>query len=210
MSPDGEFHPHRRFERLRIAVALRRLAEGFDAPTVTLGVIADRLGPRAFGFIILFASLPMIIPSLPGVSTVFGLVILAAALQIAVGRRRIRLPRRFRRYTLASAKVRTLVRKALPTIERIERVVRPRWIALTRGRALNAAGALIVLLAIVMALPIPGANPPPAVACALMAIGILERDGVVVALGALVGLAALALAISIVWGFVFVAGAVVG
>lgn len=201
---------HRRYERLQIAAALRRLADGFDKPVITLGTIADRLGPRAFGFIILIAALPMIIPSLPGVSTVFGLVILIAALQIAVGRRRIRLPRRFRHYSLSSAKVHTLVHKALPTIERIERIVRPRWMSLTRGMALNAVGGLIVLLAIVMALPIPGANPPPAVACALMAIGILERDGIVVALGAVVGLAALAFAASIVWGFFFVAGAVVG
>jgi hypothetical protein len=61
-----------------------------------------------------------------------------------------------------------------------------------------------------MALPIPGANSPPAIACVVMAIGIVERDGVAVALGAVGGIAALAVAISIIWGFVFVAGAVAG
>ncbi len=64
--------------------------------------------------------------------------------------------------------------------------------------------------AIVMALPIPGANPPPAIACALIAIGILERDGVVVALGIAAGIAALAFASSILYGFFFVASAVTG
>lgn len=187
---------------------LRGLVDGLDAPTVTLGAIADRLGARAFGFVILIAALPMIIPSVPGLSTVFGLLILATALQIAVGRRRIRLPARLRRYGLSSAKVRTVVTKALPAIGRIERVVRARWMPLTRGTVLNAVGGLMVVLAVVMALPIPGANPPPAIACALMAIGILERDGVVVAIGIIAGLAALAFTASLVWGVFFVAGAV--
>jgi hypothetical protein len=189
---------------------LRRLIESFDEPTVTVGAIADRLGARAFGFIIVLAALPMIIPNVPGVSTVFGLLIAAPALQIALGRRRIRLPKRLRRTTLSSRTIRTVVAKALPTVERIERIVRPRWTRLTRGAALNVIGALILLLAIVMALPVPGANSPPAIACVLMAIGIVERDGVVVALGAVGGLAALAVAISIIWGFVFVAGVVAG
>lgn len=189
---------------------LRHLVDRLDAPTVTVGVIADRLGGRSFGFVILIASLPMIIPSLPGVSTVFGLLIMATALQLAIGRRRIRIPGRLRRYSLSSAKVRIVITKALPTIGWIERVVRTRWTPLTRGTALNAIGGLMALLALVMALPIPGANPPPAVACALIAIGVLERDGVVVTLGVAVGLGALAFAASIIWGFFFVASAVTG
>jgi hypothetical protein len=193
-----------------MTTVLRHLADGLDAPTVTLGTVADHLGARAFGFVILIASLPMIIPSVPGVSTVFGLLIMAVALQIAVGRRRIRLPGRLRRYSLSSAKVRTIIAKSLPAIARVERVVRTRWLPLTRGAALNTVGGLVAVLALAMALPIPGANTPPAIACALMAIGIIERDGVVVALGVVAGLAALAVAGSILWGFFFVAGAVAG
>lgn len=201
---------HARRRRAGVSAALRRLVAGFDGPTVTVGAIADRLGARAFAFVILIATLPMIIPSLPGVSTVFGLLILACALQIAIGRRRIRLPQRLARYSMSSAKVRTVVTKALPAIDRLERIVRTRWTLLTRGAPLSAVGGLMVLLALVMALPIPGANPPPAIACALMAIGILERDGVVVALGIAAGIAALALAGSILYGFFFVASAVTG
>jgi len=199
-----------RLRRPKVSAVLRHLVDGFDGPTVTIGAIADRLGARAFGFMIVLAALPMIIPNVPGVSTVFGLLIAAPALQIALGRRRVRLPGRLRRATLSSRTIRTVVTKALPTVARIERIVRPRWTRLTRGAALNAVGALILLLAIVMALPIPGANSPPAIACVVMAIGIVERDGVAVALGAVGGIAALAVAVSIIWGFVFVAGAVAG
>jgi hypothetical protein len=194
--------------RAGVAAVLRRLVDGFDEPTVSVGAIADRLGSRAFGFIILLAALPMIVPNVPGVSTVFGLLIIFPALQIAIGRRRVRLPRRVRRYAFSSAKIKAIVIRALPTIQKMERILRMRWRPLTRGAPLNAVGALTLLLAVLMALPIPGANAPPAVACALMAIGIIERDGVVVALGIAAGLAALAFAASIVWGFFFVASAV--
>ncbi|MGE5537494.1 MAG: exopolysaccharide biosynthesis protein [Gemmatimonas sp.] len=189
---------------------LRRLGDGLDGATISVGHIADRLGPRAFGLLILVASLPMLIPNLPGVSTVFGILILVPALQIAIGRRRIRLPRRLRRVTVPTRTMRTVIEKSVPYVEKAERLLRPRLRALTRGAGLNAAGVLMVLLGIVMALPIPFGNSPPAAACALIAVGVLSRDGLFVALGAVVGIAALAFAGSIVYGFFFVTAAVVG
>jgi hypothetical protein len=195
---------------LRISEVLRRLADHLPEERVTLGHIADRLGAHAFGFLILVVSLPMILPNLPGVSTVFGAVVIVLALQIALGRRRMRLPRRLRRLTIGRAMLRTMVARSVPWIERAERVIRPRGRVMTHGTPLNLAGALMVVLGIVMALPIPFGNGPTAIACVLFAIGLLGRDGVFVALGWIVGLASLAIAGSVIYGFVFVAETVVG
>jgi hypothetical protein len=209
MAHGASARPRReRTSRQRISEVLRDLANGLDGPTVTVGHIADRLGPRGFGLLVLIAALPMTVPNLPGVSTVFGFLIIVPALQLALGRRRVRLPHRLRRVTLSSTTIRTVVTKTVPYIEKAERLLRPRLRALTRGTTLNAVGALIVVLGIVMALPIPFGNMPPAIACVLIAIGVLARDGVFVILGALVGFVAIAIAASVAYGFFFVASAV--
>jgi hypothetical protein len=194
----------------RISEVLRGLMAGFDEETVSLGAILDRLGMRGFGFLILLASLPMVIPNLPGVSTIFGLLIVAPAIQILVGGTRVWLPARLRHRAVSSKTLIAIMTKTLPIVEKAERLVRPRWIVLTLPPVRNVIGALMVALGLIMALPVPGGNMPPGIACALISIGLLERDGVFVALGMLIGLVALAFAASIIYGVLYLGAAVAG
>ena len=60
-------------------------------------------------------------------------------------------------------------------------------------------GGFCLLLAVVLALPIPLGNMLPAFAISLMALGVLERDGIWLVIGALVGVGSL----FIVWGVVY-------
>lgn len=193
-----------------ISEVLRALADSLDEPMVSVDRIADHLGAHAFGLLILVAALPMVIPNPPGVSTIFGLLIIAIALQLAIGRRCVRLPNRLRRVKVPSKTIRVVIAKCVPYIEKAERLMRPRLQPLTRGTALSLAGGLMVVLGIVMALPIPFGNSPPAIGCALIAVGVLARDGIFVVLGAAVGVAAFAFAASVVYGFFFVASTVAG
>ena len=55
-------------------------------------------------------------------------------------------------------------------------------------------GIAFVILATVMSLPIPFGNFPPGLAMALMAIGLIERDGLIIILGLAIGTGTLALA----------------
>jgi hypothetical protein len=194
----------------RISEVLRTLVAGLEGETVAVGTIFDRLGTRAFGFLILLDSLPMVIPNVPGVSTVFGLLIMAPALQIAIGGTRVWLPERWRRRTIPTRTIAVIVARTLPTIERAERLVRPRWVVLTLPPARNVIGVLMLALGFVMFLPIPGGNMPPGVACALISIGVLERDGVFIAIGTAVGLVALAIAGGVVYGVVYLGTAITG
>ena len=54
-------------------------------------------------------------------------------------------------------------------------------------------------LAIVLALPIPLGNMLPAFAISLMALGVLERDGLWVIIGVLVGVFSLVIVSGVVW-----------
>jgi len=60
-------------------------------------------------------------------------------------------------------------------------------------------GAVCFVLAIILFLPIPMGNMPPAVAICLFALAILERDGI----WAIIGMGAAIAAIAVVWGVLF-------
>ena len=58
-------------------------------------------------------------------------------------------------------------------------------------------GLVLLLLAILVALPIPFANQPPAVAQGLISLGLIERDGMVVLIGLLAAAIATAIAVAV-------------
>jgi hypothetical protein len=61
-------------------------------------------------------------------------------------------------------------------------------------------GLVFLVLAIVVSMPIPLGNQPPAVAMAVVALGLTARDGVFVAVGCVVGVFALMIASLVVLG----------
>ena len=78
---------------------------------------------------------------------------------------------------------RALIRRIGPWLVRAERMLRPRasWLALPPMEYL--VGLVSLLLALIVLLPIPLGNMLPALAISMLALGVLERDGVWVVAG---------------------------
>lgn len=184
------------------AMLLETLARRWaDAPVVSVGTIVSGLGSGGFALAILLFALPNCIPGppLPGMSTVLGLPIALLAAQLALGARRPWLPVAVARRGLPGAALALVLAKAAPVFRTLGRVVRPRLAALTGISARRVAGALAVLLALTLALPVPLGNLPPAWALALIALAILQRDGVLMLAGLALGLAAIAWNLAVIW-----------
>ena len=162
---------------------LRHLLDGLDGEKVTVGWVVTRLGSRAFGAIILLMALPNIIPQIPGMSTVFGLLIMLPGMQLVLGLRTMWLPNYLARINLPSSKVAAVVTLAIPWVEKFEKMIKPRLTVLTYPPMENIIGVLVLLLGFILFLPFPGANWLPAMACCLFALGMLERDGVFTLMG---------------------------
>jgi len=69
------------------------------------------------------------------------------------------------------------ISRATPLLARAEKLLRPRLSFFVKDRAQNVIGAVCLLLAVVLMLPIPFGNMLPAVAISLISLGVLERDG---------------------------------
>ena len=88
----------------------------------------------------------------------------------------------------------------MPYLERLEKVCKPRWAIVTESIGKVLIGIVIFALGVIMILPIPFlGNMPPGFAASLIAIGMTERDGVVVLIGTVVSGVAIAVASVATW-----------
>ena len=172
----------------RTSERISRLARIPAGETVAVGFVLAQMRRRSFGgLFIALAGLGLV----PGISLFAGLAMTIPALQMACGLHAPAFPRFVRRRPLSVARLRMLVRRTTPWLERLERHVRPRWPVMTQPPVANLAGLMIVGLAFALVLPLPFSNFLPAVAIVFLALGLLERDGVVMAIGMALGVVAL-------------------
>lgn len=148
----------------------------------------------AVTLILLFA-LPNLVPVPPGTSMILGTPLLFLTIEWALGKRPW-LPGALARRSMTRIKFASMVHRAAPWMERVDRLLKPRFPILACPSAARPAAALCVVLALIIVLPIPLGNMPPAWAISIIALGMLRRDGILVLAGVATGLASIAL----VWG----------
>ena len=73
----------------------------------------------------------------------------------------------------------------MKVVRYVENLTRPRIPFLTGEAADVVTGLVCVLLAMVMALPIPFGDALPGIALVFFALGMMQRDGVAILLGAM-------------------------
>jgi hypothetical protein len=168
--------------------------------SITVGWLVARLGTRAFGAIILLMALPNIMPQIPGMSTIFGLLIMLPAVQITIGLSQMWLPGFMANQSLPAPTVGKILNFAIPWVERMERLIKPRLEFLMTPPAENLIGSAVLFLGFILFLPIPGGNFLPALACAFMALGMLERDGLFILAGLGIAVGAMVIVALVIGG----------
>jgi hypothetical protein len=178
-------------------ILLRMAADETRRRISVADLLAD-LHDRAIGALIFVFALPNIIPMPPGASAILGAPLLFLTAQLAFGRGPW-LPKVIVARSMDRAHFASVVQRVAPWLARAERLLRPRLAVLARPPFEYAVGGVCLFLSLILFLPIPMGNMPPAIAICLLSLAILERDGVWV----LAGLCATAASIAIVWGVLF-------
>ena len=147
---------------------------------ITVGDLVDKAAEAGFGFLIgilCLISIPFF-----ALSTPFGLAIALIGAQMIVGKQHPWLPKRARRRelsiamldrvaTMLSRRTRWLVKM---TKRRNEMIVAPKSIGF---------GITLLALGLALPLPIPGSNLVFVIPIFIYAVGLLERDGLWIAIG---------------------------
>jgi hypothetical protein len=167
-----------------LAHLLRRLADDGADNGLTLFEIRDRLDERAYGLLVLILSIPCLVPGLYGVPQVVGVAILILAFQLLIGREEPWLPRWLLYLRAKAAWLEAMADFAERRLGWIGRFSRPRMRNLSVGWGERFAAVFMILATATIVLPMT--NTIPSVALALLAVGLIQRDGLFVLGGAIV------------------------
>jgi hypothetical protein len=184
----------------RTSDLLLYLADRTQDERIYLGDLLDILRDRAFGIVLVILALPCALPFLYGVPQVISLPMLFVTVQVALGRRTLWLPDALRRRSFSRAGFSDMVRRGLPLLRRLERLSHPRLMWLARSPFDRLIGVFLVLFSISIAVPLPLTNTTPGIAVAIVSIGFIERDGVLVLGGTVLGTAWIAFLLTIAGG----------
>ena len=172
---------------------------------LTLGTLLDKLGDEGMLLLTILLTLVFLIPvSIPGVSTVFGAVILLVGISRLSGRP-LWLPQRLRDKQLPADKLRPALKSGMKWMERMERISRPHRLPMfVDGKMMGLFNNLAFILAALLLMApfsfVPFSNTLPAIALLLFSVGFIQRDGGAILLGHLTNLA------SIIYFGVLIAG----
>ena len=165
-----------------ISAILRELCADPEAE-ITVGQIVRRFGRRAFGAVLFLFSTPNLLPLPPGSSTVLGAPLVLLAPQVALGVEAPWIPKGLAARKITGAALAATFGRMLPFVERAERFSRPRLPFMFGSVGDRIIGVVCTLLALVLILPIFGANMLPAAAVGVLALSLVQRDGVLALIG---------------------------
>lgn len=189
------------FEVLRLSVMLNRIAGDTTRERIAVGDLLSVMRERAFGPLILIFALPNVLPTPPGTSAVLGAPLVFLTAQLALGLQPW-LPGFIANRSLPRKDFAAFILRATPWLAKAENLLKPRLRALALPPAEYVIGVMCFILAAVLVLPIPLGNMLPALSLCVLSLAVLERDGVWVVIGTLLGIASLGVVSGVIWGFV--------
>jgi len=147
---------------------------------IEVGELVYHFQRRSFGGVLLILAL---LAMVPGISVFAGAAMIVPAYQLMIGLPAPILPRSIQTRPISVAALQRWGPRVIDWVAKIENLIKPRWPQLTTPMARRALGLLTVILALIVTIPFPFSNFPPSFAVICLALGILERDGLVVSVG---------------------------
>lgn len=204
--PDGlrlKVIPHPKLKGL--SQLLTDAAEG-DTVFITVGELLHRLSARGLAPVVLAMGLLNLVTIIPGSSTVMGLPLVFLGISLMSGARSLWLPVRIRDRAFDRVKLKTMIDRVIPYVQRLERLAHPRYWPGFDGVIDRMYGGFVFLLALCISLPIPFGNTMPAISIVLVSLGFMARDGLWVVAGIFFATLAIGIIIGVA-GAITVAGA---
>jgi hypothetical protein len=169
--------------RLPTSVVLQRPHDEVPTDHFTLGWLMGALGKRSFGIIMLLLAVVAIAPA---VSIIAGLLLMIPAFQMMMGKPTPIFPSFIAARPLPTRHLAALMQRAVPTLQKLEKVIHPRWHT-PHEATKRLVGAVVMILTITLVFtPLPLSNVVPALVIALISLAYFQDDGLLLSIALLV------------------------
>lgn len=153
---------------------------------LSFGQITEIIGSKSFGILLLFLSMPSSLPIVAtGFATLFAFGMCMLLIQMIYGREVPWLPKKVQKAKLSSEFSIKMLKFSINVLKRIENMVHPRLNIVCTSKILYV---ILFILASIIILPFPFTNTPPALVIFLCSVGLIEGDGFICLISALIGI----------------------
>ncbi len=167
---------------------IRKIINRIPERNLPLSEIVHLLGHDGLLLLASLLSIIFLIPvSIPGFSTVFGIIIFFIALSHLLNTS-LWIPGKIKAKTLSAEKLRTSLKTGLKWFLYLEKISSPhRFNILINNKVVDKINGLLVLFgSVLLMLPfglVPFSNTLPALIILFLSIGIIQKDGIIILLG---------------------------
>lgn len=165
------------------------MKKDFTGDKIAVRDVVEGFHERGFGILIFLFTLPAAVPvPMPAVNTLIAIPIMILTWQQMIGRHTVWMPEKVMHGTLNKDLFDKTLDWSIPWVKRLEWFLKPRLGFMTQGIFSHLIGFSGLIMATCGAIPLPLVNTAPAIGIAIMAIGVLMRDGLAVLVGMVFGL----------------------
>jgi len=150
--------------------------------------IMEAMNAGGFGLVLMFFSLPILIPLPPPFPSLISIPLVIFSLQMAIGLKSPKLPKFISQRTIERSILASIVEKSSIHLNRVESLLKPRLTFLSTGVFERIIGFLIFIFSLLILLPMPLSNFLPGIGILITSFGLIGKDGVVIIFGVLVGI----------------------
>ncbi|MGH1429067.1 MAG: exopolysaccharide biosynthesis protein [Arenicella sp.] len=176
---------------IKTSILLSELLCEIPDENVDFGHFLGQFKERSYaGILLIFAVLYL----LPGISVLAGLLMIYPSIQLLFGFKTPVFPAFIHRKRIQAKHLKSIGSRVVPKVEWLELFVKTRWLLMSSKMAQRFLGLVMLVLAIIVAIPFPLSNYLPAFAMFFIGIGMLERDGIFISIG--LGVSFIAIAVS--------------
>ncbi len=159
-----------------------------DGETVTVGYLLQLFGVRGFAFLMLsLALMNVVIFMVPGLSLLFGLPLVIFSVQMVLGFKTPLVPAVIRRRSISRLVLMRGLDIGVRGMARAEHLFRPRFWLIAGPHMDRVHSLFALLMAMMMTIPIPLLNLSPSFGLIALALGMIQRDGIFIAVAYAIG-----------------------
>ena len=167
---------------------IKKIINKIPERNLTLSEIVNLLGNDGLLLLSALLSIVFLIPvSIPGFSTVFGVIIFFIGWSHLLNKS-LWIPSNMKTKTLSAEKLRTSLKKGLKWFHFLEKISTPhRFIIVINNKVAHKINGFLVLVgSVFLMIPLglmPFSNTLPALIILFLSIGIIQKDGIIILLG---------------------------
>ncbi|MDD2840163.1 MAG: exopolysaccharide biosynthesis protein [Rickettsiales bacterium] len=162
---------------------------------IKIGILLKSADSGGFALLNLIFSLIIIIPTPPPIATIAALIIMFFAAQMIIGLREVWLPKFITEKSIKRTTLAMIVGKSSLYLSKLEKFTRRRLTFMHYVVAEKIIGLILFVLAVVSLTPIIFANSIPGLAMVMISFGLLNKDGLIIICGFIIGF----ISVFVVW-----------